>query len=802
MTRFFAWTCGLLVLSVASSGWTQEPPPPGPGGFPPPGGFGPPPGAFGFGPPGAADGSTAGLLRIPEVQKELALTDEQSAQVEKASREFEESTRATFSAIDFQELERLSEEERQGRFLEARLKAEDASRKAEEKLTKLLTPKQSERFSQLRLQREGAAGLLKDGTAKQLKLSEDQIAKISELQQQSFGGFGPPQVTPKLKADLLAVLDDDQKAQWAKLTGKDFAFPEPRGFPGGFGRGPGGPGGMFGQERKIVSQFDKDKNGWLNGDERKPARESLKGQAAGGPGFPGGGPGRGMRPPFGRSEAGKPGPHVDPADVEPIADAPLYDPKVIRTLFLEFENRDWEKELEDFHGTDVDVPATLIVDGKKYPNVGVHFRGMSSYGGVPTGSKRSLNVSLDLADPEQRLRGYKTLNLLNSHEDPTFLHTVLYSQVARTYIPAPKANFVKLVINGESWGLYVNAQQFDKVFLAENYPSTKGTRWKVRGSPGGGGGLDYIGDNLEEYKRRYEIKSGDSEKAWKALVKLCRTLDETPAEELEQALAPMLDIEGALWFLALDNALINSDGYWIRASDYSLFLDEHGKFHVVPHDMNETFQAPMGPGMGPPGGFGPMAGGPPGRGGRGPGGPGGREGPEGVRPGGPGRGGPDGGGFGGPGGPGAPGEFRGPFPGDPGGPRGGFAGGGGSGFAVAPLVGLTDASKPLRSKLLAVPSLRDKYLRNVRTIAQDWLDWQKLGPIVSDHRQLIEKEVAADTRKLTSFEAFEQSLAEIEAGDQRGEAARHSLFLFAKERRKFLLGHSEIKSLPNDPVKR
>ena len=58
-------------------------------------------------------------------------------------------------------------------------------------------------------------------------------------------------------------------------------------------------------------------------------------------------------------------------------------------VFLEFDNQDWEAELQDFHGTDVEVPATLTMDGKKYPNVGVHFRGMSSYMGVPAGSKRS-----------------------------------------------------------------------------------------------------------------------------------------------------------------------------------------------------------------------------------------------------------------------------------------------------------------------------------------------------------------------------------------------------------------------------
>src|SRR5262249_4241501 len=156
---------------------------------------------------------------------------------------------------------------------------------------------------------------------------------------------------------------------------------------------------------------------------------------------------------------------------------------------------------------DVEVPATLTVDGKKYPNVGIHFRGMSSYMGVPAGLKHSMNLSLDHADAKQRLYGYKTLNLLNGHEDPTMLYTVLYSHVARQYIPCPKANLVKVVINGESWGVYTNAQQFNKEFLSENYKTSKGVRWKVRGNPGADGGLRYLGDNVEEYKRRFQIKS-------------------------------------------------------------------------------------------------------------------------------------------------------------------------------------------------------------------------------------------------------------------------------------------------------
>ena len=68
----------------------------------------------------------------------------------------------------------------------------------------------------------------------------------------------------------------------------------------------------------------------------------------------------------------------------------------------------------------------------------MRFRGMSSYGMVPTGYKRSFNVSIDLADEDQRLYGYKTLNLLNSAGDPSFMSTVLYSHIASQYIPVAK----------------------------------------------------------------------------------------------------------------------------------------------------------------------------------------------------------------------------------------------------------------------------------------------------------------------------------------------------------------------------
>jgi hypothetical protein len=114
-----------------------------------------------------------------------------------------------------------------------------------------------------------------------------------------------------------------------------------------------------------------------------------------------------------------------------------------------------------------------------------------------------------------------------------------------------------------------------------------------------------------------------------------------------------------------------------------------------------------------------------------------------------------------------------------------------------PLVGLDDPRKPLRSRLLAVPSLRAKYLGHVRTIARESLDWKVLGPVVAQYRALIEKEVEADTRQLYSSAAFQAATADGPGPEARSQGRGRGLSLrtFADQRRTYLLNQPEIKKL-------
>jgi len=101
---------------------------------------------------------------------------------------------------------------------------------------------------------------------------------------------------------------------------------------------------------------------------------------------------------------------------------------------------------------------------------------------------------------------------------------------------------------------------------------------------------------------------------------------------------------------------------------------------------------------------------------------------------------------------------------------------------------------PLRSKVLAVPNLRAKYLANVRTIAEKSLDWKNLGPIVARYRQMIDHEVEIDTRKLESYESFLQVTADQPAPG--GRSREMSLRTFADQRRKYLLAYKPTDGGP------
>jgi hypothetical protein len=338
-------------------------------------------------------------------------------------------------------------------------------------------------------------------------------------------------------------------------------------------------------ELKLTAQFDPNGDHRLDAAERQAARAYL---AQHPPADPAPLPGRPapIPPPAVALEPVKPGEKISPNGVEVFGAQPLYDARVLRTLFLEFEDTDWQKELADFARTDVLVPARLTLDGKTYAGVGVHFHSGLAVPSFSFGYKRSLDLVLDHTIAGQSLGSQRELRLLDSRTDPTFLRTLLYSRVARDYGPAPRTGFVRVVINGENWGVYLSVQPFDENFVQDYFHTAAGARWTVHP----GGNLAYLGDNPDAYRRIYQLQSPEDPAAWAALIQLCKILNQTAPDELRAALAPHLDLDSTLMFLALENTLINQDGYGSNTGTYGLYLDHDGRFHLIPQDAEASFR--------------------------------------------------------------------------------------------------------------------------------------------------------------------------------------------------------------------
>jgi len=287
--------------------------------------------------------------------------------------------------------------------------------------------------------------------------------------------------------------------------------------------------------------------------------------------------------------------------------AGLYDSAAIRTLYLTFKQPDYWSIMQSNYSTKTDLAATLVVDGRTYENVGVRFKGETSYREVYRYSKKlSFNISMRYIPDNPKLMGYRTLNLNNAFQDPSFLREVYYLYQIRKHIPAAKANFVQLYINGESWGLYPNIQQLNKDFLVEWFFSDDGGNWRAEGIssggmplPGGGGGwgngksaLNYLGDNIALYQANYTLKSSDIDDHWERLTAACKVLNTTPADLMTREIPKYFDVDRVLWFLACEIAFADDDSYvWKGQQDYYVYYEpETERITPIEFDGNSVMK--------------------------------------------------------------------------------------------------------------------------------------------------------------------------------------------------------------------
>ena len=270
----------------------------------------------------------------------------------------------------------------------------------------------------------------------------------------------------------------------------------------------------------------------------------------------------------------------------------FYDEATLRTIELTFSQPDYWNQLIANKAAEIDISADLTIDGVTYPNVGVRFKGNSSYNSIPWSQKKSFKITMDSFVANQELMGYDKINLNNGFHDPTFMREVLSYNVLRRYMPASKANFMKLIINGSDWGLYVNIQQVDKEMLSEWFSDNDGNRYKCDPVTGGIGNstLTWQGPNQAPYEASYELKSDPTPTTWTDLINVCDQLNNSTPATVIPNVDSVFAVDRSLWMLAFNSVFSSLDSYTGAGHNYYVYHDDqHGRIQTIPWDLNSAF---------------------------------------------------------------------------------------------------------------------------------------------------------------------------------------------------------------------
>lgn len=282
----------------------------------------------------------------------------------------------------------------------------------------------------------------------------------------------------------------------------------------------------------------------------------------------------------------------------------FYNPGLVQDIDISFEQEDWRYLLDSlrFNGDEM-LLGSITLNGTTLKDVGVRYRSSRTF--RPGMNRNALYIKLNFIKKKQNYQGHQIIELSNALRDPSMVREVLGYEIARDYMPAPQANFAKVNVNGEYYGLLVNIEAVDEAFLKEHYGTAEGSFFKStpnldEPSPSGCksdvyGSLQYD-DEAKCYLHNYTMLS---ESGWDDLMELARVLEESP-----QDIEKVLNVDRTLWMLAFNNVVVNLNSYSGRYNqNYYLYKDKDGRFNPIIWDLNLCFGSYKNTGVGSDLGF-------------------------------------------------------------------------------------------------------------------------------------------------------------------------------------------------------
>ena len=273
----------------------------------------------------------------------------------------------------------------------------------------------------------------------------------------------------------------------------------------------------------------------------------------------------------------------------------LFDDAHLHELRLKFDNDGfWDslalhKKLKDSLEISKYMKCTVTIDGTELKDVGIRFKGESSYD-FTKGKKKSFKLDLNCFIRKQKYQGITRLNLNNNYKDPSLMREKLTFDVyAKEGLPSPKSAYAKVFLNDEYLGLYLLVENIDKHFLKRTFKQSAGNLYF--GEPHGT--FEKL-DDMEKYIRSYRKKNNKKVNNWNDLISLINCINTAQSEEKQvKALQEILELDNCLKTWAINNLLVNVDAYnMMYPHNYYLYADTStNKLNWINYDFNYSFAA-------------------------------------------------------------------------------------------------------------------------------------------------------------------------------------------------------------------
>lgn len=243
-----------------------------------------------------------------------------------------------------------------------------------------------------------------------------------------------------------------------------------------------------------------------------------------------------------------------------------------------------------------DLTLTDVTGTYTFSDVGVRLKGNSTYN--HPNNKKSFKIDFNEYVSGQKYDGLKKLNFNNAFKDPTLMREKVFFDVCRAAnVPAPRANFANVYMNGTLKGFYTVIEQIDDQFLDWKILDDDGNMFKAGdnftttpGSVGTPADLVYYGANQTDYTDRYELKTNEDADDWTDLIAFIDFINNSSSATFESDLSSKIELQEYLRSAALDNLFTNLDSYTGSARNYYLYHNTTtDKWQWIKWDANETF---------------------------------------------------------------------------------------------------------------------------------------------------------------------------------------------------------------------